>query len=188
MPRKEDLKMLRTDTEKIKNLDEKKFLEEKLGNRIMLNVVYTIVAYLLLFICYNFSTGFNGMNPLVMRPAMYGLIVVFVLFAVIATAFYVWSYKTADGHKKNLIRNHAHMLLGFCAGAFIINLPKYLQIIPLESTSGFLRTILQCFKNTMFNYKLVAILIAVTFVVLCVFNFIQYRELSKVTKKSVKNK
>ncbi len=180
--------MLKTDIEKINNLEEKKIYEEKLGNRILLNVLYTVVAYIILFICFNFSTGFGGKNPFVMKPAMHGLIVVFVVFVLVAVAFYIWAFKTENLNKKLLIKNHARMLVGFALGAFIINLPKYLQIIPLESTSGFLRTVLQHFKNTYFDYKLVALLIAVVFVVLCVVNFMQYRQLSKITKKSLAKK
>ena len=180
--------MLKTDIEKINSLEEKKIYEEKLGNRILLNVLYTIVAYIVLFICFNFSTGFNGKNPFVMKPAMHGLIVIFAIFAIVAAAFYVWAFKTEAAAKKSLIKNHARMLVGFALGAFIINLPKYLQIIPLESTSGFLRTILQYFKNTYFDYKLVAALIAIVFIGLCVINFIQYRQLSKITKKSLSKK
>ena len=180
--------MLKTDIEKINTLEEKKIYEEKLGNRILLNVLYTVVAYVMLYICFNFSTGFNGRNPFLMKPAMHGLIVVFAIFALVAAAFYLWAFKVENSCKKSLVKNHAHMFVGFALGTFIINLPKYLQIIPLESTSGFLRTILQYFKNTYFDYKLVAVLIAVVFIALCVDNFNKYRQISKITKKSLAKK
>lgn len=180
--------MFKIDTGKIGSLEEKKFLEEKLGNRIVLNVLYTITAYILLFICYNFSTGFNGSNPLVMKPMVYALIAIFFFFLLASAVFYIWSAKTEKADKKSLIRNHAHMFAGFAAGAFLVNLPKYLQIIPLESTSGIIRTLLQYLKNTVFDYKLTAVLIAIVFVVLCVLNFMQYRELAKINKKTIAKK
>ena len=123
-----------------------------------------------------------------MKPAMHGLIAVLAIFVLLAAAFYAWAFKTENEAKKSLIKNHAHMFAGFALGAFIINLPKYLQIIPLESTSGFLRTVLQYFKNTYFDYKLVAALIAIIFIALCVINFMQYRQLLRITKKSLAKK
>ena len=60
--------MFKIDLKNIKSIEEKERYEEKLSNRIVLNFVYTLTAFVLLFIFYRFSTGFRGTNIMVIKP------------------------------------------------------------------------------------------------------------------------
>ncbi len=182
--------MFKIDLKNIKSIEEKERYEEKLSNRIVLNFVYTLTAFVLLFIFYRFSTGFRGTNTMVIKPTWTVLIVLFFVFLISSAAFYFAAAKVKNPEKKSLVKNHAHMLLGFAIGTFIVNLHKYLTIfLPIESTSGIIRKITEPFRNIYFNFRLVSIIVAVVFVLLMIYNFYVSRKLSSITKKSIaKNK
>lgn len=178
--------MFKIDINNIKSIEEKEMYEEKLGNRIVLNVVYTFASLILLFVFYRFSTGFKGTNTAVVKPTWTALIILCVLFLISAIVFYILGAKLQKPSVKSSFKNHAHMFLGFAAGTFIVNLHKYLSIfLPIESTSGAIRKITEPFRNIYFNFKLTAILIVVAFVLLMAYNFYVSKKLSSVTKKSI---
>lgn len=177
--------MFKIDINNIKSMEEKEKYEEKLGNRIVLNFVYTIAAYLLLFVFYKLSTGFRGTNVMVIKPAWTALTVLFFVFLAAAAVFYIIAAKKQSA-SKSIWKNHAHMLLGFAIGTFVVNLHRYLAIfLPLESTSGIIRKITEPFRNIYFNFRLVVVLTAIAFVLIMAYNFYVSRKLSQVTKKSI---
>lgn len=188
--KEENYKMIRIDISNVKSLEDKKFFEERIGNRIVLNFLYTVAAYVALFIFYRYSTGFNGLRIDVIEPTRKFLVAVFVLLALASAGLYIWAALIKDNvYKKSTVRNHAHMLLLFAVGSLVINLTYYLKILfPVESTSGFFRTFLAHFRTVQTNYKLVAFLTGVIFVVLTVYNFVMYRKVSKITKKAIAKK
>lgn len=179
--------MIRIDTDNIKSLDEKKFIENRLNNRILLNVLYTLLAYIMLFISYRYMSGFNGMRIDVIEPARHFMVGVLIVFLLLAIGFYVWSCLIKENdYKKSSVRNHSYMLLGFSVASFILNLTFYLKyLLPIESTSGVLRSFVNTLRNPRNDFVIVAVLIAVSFIVLSVYNILVYRKLSKITKKSL---
>lgn len=163
---------------------ENQLAADKIGNRFILNFTYTAIAYILLFAFYKFATVFMGAATSTVKVGRGVLVVVFVIFALAAIGLYVWAKLCRNFGKKSVIKNHAHMMVGFAVGSFLINFPTYNKLLikpvfPVESTSGFFRSVLGFFTTTQNNYKLVAILIGVTFVALCIKNFVDYKKISK---------
>ena len=184
--KEEFLIMFKIDLGNIKTIEDKEKCEEKLSNRIVLNFVYSLAAFVLLFIFYRFSTGFRGTNTLVIKPTWTVLIVMFFVFLAASVGFHIAAAKIKDASKKSLVKNHAHMLLGFAVGTFIVNFHKYLAIfLPIESTSGIIRKLTEPFRNIYFNFRLVSILTAIVFVLLMIYNFYVSRKLASITKKSL---
>ena len=157
---------------------------DKIGNRFVFNFIYTIIAYILLFIFLKFSTVLLKSPITTVKIGRNVLIGVCIIFAITTIVLYVLAHTCKNVEIRPTLKNHAHMMLGFTAGSFLINFPTYYRLLitpifPKESASGMLRSILYFFTTTQNNYYLVAVLIAVTFIILCIYNYIEYKKLSK---------
>lgn len=182
-----EITMIRIDTDNIKSLDEKKSIENRLNNRILLNVLYTLLAYIMLFISYRYISGFSGMRIDVIEPARRFMVCVLIVFLIAAAGLYIWSCLIKENeNRKSNVRNHSYLLLGGAVLSFILNLTFYLKyLFPIESTSGVLRSIVNTFRNPRNDLVIVAVLIAASFIILSVYNILVYRKLSRITKKSL---
>ncbi len=163
----------------------KKKIEEKITNRILINIGYTLLGYILLYMFYQYSIGRIG-DILTYKYVMCGI---FCVLAVAAVALYVLSFlkQPALEKRSSTFRNYAHMTLGIAAVVFYLNLPFYTQWAPIEASSGVMRSVLMFLKNTRYAYYVVGMAMLVYLLGCIIYNTVMMKKLSKpVAKKALK--
>ncbi len=160
----------------------KKQIEEKLTNRMLINFGYTLLGYVLLYAFYLYAMGRIG-NILTYR---YVMCAIFVLLALGTVALYTLSYSKLpklEGYSQTF-KNYAHMTLAVCLVTFYLNLPFYTRWMPVETAPAAFRSILVFLKNTRYEYYVVAYLMLIYLVFTFVYHGILIKRLTKKVKKS----
>lgn len=153
----------------------KKVIEEKITNRILINIAYSILGYFLLYMFYQYSIGRMG-DILTYKYVMCGL---FVVLALVTVALYILSFVKSPLEKyASTFRNYGHMSLAVTIAAFYVNLPFYTQWAPIEASSGIIRSVLMFLKNTRYAYYVVGIAIAGYLVGCIIYNTIIMKKLT----------
>lgn len=154
----------------------KKKIEEKITNRILINIGYTIIGYILLYIFYQYGIGRIG-DILTYKYVMCGI---FCLLAVLAAALYVLSFSKQPHLEKHSssLRNYGHMATGIAIVAFYLNLPFYTQWAPIEASSGFVRLMLIFLKNTRYSFYVVGFAMLVYLLGCIVYNTVMMKKLT----------
>lgn len=163
----------------------KKKIEEKVTNRILINIGFVTLGYILLYVFYQYSMGRIG-DILTYKYVMCGI---FAVFAVAAAVLYVLSFLKQPRLAKHssVFRNYAHMMLGIAVAVFYLNLPFYTQWAPIEGSSGVVRSMLIFLKNTRYAYYVTGFAMALYLVICIVYNTIMLKKLTAVkAKKSSK--
>ena len=173
---------------KIKNMANmnKKQIEEKLTNRMLINFGYTILGYVLLYAFYLYAMGRIG-NILTYRYVMCGI---FVILALGTAALYTLSFSKLPKLEEysSTFKNYAHMTLAICLVAFYLNLPFYTRWMPVEAVPAAFRSIVVFLKNTRYEYYVVAYLMLAYLTFTCVYHGILIKKLTKKAKQVKKAK
>lgn len=159
----------------------KKKIEEKITNRILINIGYTIIGYILLYLFYQYGIGRMG-DILTYKYVMCGI---FCVLAVLAVALYVLSFSNQPHLEKHssTFRNYGHMVTGIAIAAFYLNLPFYTQWAPIEAASGAMRSALIFLKNTRYAYYVVGLAMLVYILGCIIYNTYMMKKLTKPAAK-----
>lgn len=152
----------------------KKQLEEKITNRVLINLVAGFGGYVLLYLVYRFLIR----DIRFIKAYPYVMLGFFIVFAALAALFYVLSYKGRKSSKNKVeYKNYGHMFVGVSLCTLFLNLPH------ISLWLGIAKFVPDALKNTQRNFLVISILLAVYLVGMLIYNSVfLYRKPKKASK------